>query len=143
MPPSAIVNHSRASLLLASFDDVLANLASSVKYESSYSFLEMVKVHLKSLTSSSSPHLSSFDMALIGFEDKEDELISGASVGAKRKRYGRTAALAKHLREKCRNVLRSRNEVVDEWLGLDASHTERVGTSMDAFVDLEDFLVEG
>lgn len=141
--PSAIVNHSRASLLLASFDDVLANLASSVKYESSYNFLEMVKVHLKSLTSSSSPHLSSFDMALIAFEDKEDELISGESVGAKRKRYGRTAALAKHLREKRRNVLRSRNEVVDEWLGLDASHTERVGTSMDAFVDLEDFLVEG
>ena len=82
-------------------------------------------------------------MALIAFEDKEDELISGASVGAKRKRYGRTAALAKHLREKRRNVLRSRNEVVDEWLGLDASHSERVGTSMDAFVDLEDFLVEG
>ena len=37
---------------------------------------------------------------------------------------------------------RSRNEVVDEWLNLDAETGEGGGHS-DAYVDLEDFLVEG
>ena len=79
-------------------------------------------------------------MALISFEDKEDDL-GNATLG-KRKRRGRNTAVEKHLRKAQRNVLRSRNEVVDEWLDLDADNVDR-NDSMDAFVDLEDFLVEG
>ena len=79
-------------------------------------------------------------MALISFEDKEDDL-GNAALG-KRKRRGRNTAVEKHLRKAQRNVLRSRNEVVDEWLDLDADNVDQ-NDSMDAFVDLEDFLVEG
>ena len=108
--------------------------------EESKSFATIVAEHRDHLASSSDSKLSSFDMALISFKDKEDEL--GNPTLGKRKRRGRNNAIEKHLRKAQRNVLRSRNEVVDEWLDLDADNADR-NDSMDAFVDLEDFLVEG
>ena len=104
----------------------------------SKSFAALVAEHRDRLASSSDSKLSSFDMALISFKDKED----GNPTLGKRKRRGRSTAIEKHLRKAQRNVLRSRNEVVDEWLDLDADNDDR-NDSMDAFVDLEDFLVEG
>ena len=129
---------SDVDLLLPCFATSTGNTSQSNK--ESKSFATIVAEHRERLASSSDSKLSSFDMALISFEDKEDDL-GNATLG-KRKRRGRNTAVEKHLRKAQRNVLRSRNEVVDEWLDLDADNVDR-NDSMDAFVDLEDFLVEG
>jgi len=140
--PSKKRNGSKAcSKFLSGVDILLPCFAdTSQSNEESRSFATIASEHRDRLASSSDSKLSSFDMALISFEDKEDDL-GNATLG-KRKRRGRNTAVDKHLRKAQRNILRSRNEVVDEWLDLDANNADR-NDSIDAFVDLEDFLVEG
>lgn len=143
--PSKKKNDTTCSNFLSDVDLLLSCFATSTgntsqSNEESKSFATIVAEHRDRLASSSDSKLSSFDMALISFEDKEDDL-GNATLG-KRKRRGRNTAVEKHLRKAQRNVLRSRNEVVDEWLDLDADNVDR-NDSMDAFADLEDFLVEG
>ena len=148
LSPSKKKNSKACQIFLADVDALLPSFTTSANTttgtlpsgEESKSFATIVAEHRDRLASSSDSKLSSFDMALISFKDKEDEL--GNPTLGKRKRRGRNNAIEKHLRKAQRNVLRSRNEVVDEWLDLDADNADRNDT-MDAFVDLEDFLVEG
>jgi len=129
---------------LTSFDKIMPDaedLSSTTGSEWPQSFAKVLSTHRGKLASSES-QLSSFDMALISFEDKQDDLSSGASLGKRKRRGGRNTDIEQHLRKAQRNILRSRNEVVDEWLDLDANNADR-NSSLDAFVDLEDFLVEG
>ena len=148
-PPKPKKKNSKiCQAFLANVDALLPSPTTTTKSASSTSpsdedpksFAAIVAEHRDNLASSSDSKLSSFDMALISFKDKDNEL--GNPTLGKRKRRGRNTAIEKHLRKAQRNVLRSRNEVVDEWLDLDADNADR-NDSMDAFVDLEDFLVEG
>jgi len=136
LAPSKKKNVEACQKFLSEVDAFLPSLAN----EEPKSFSAIIAEHRDRLASSSDSKLSSFDMALISFKDKEDDL--GNPTLGKRKRRGRNATIEKHLRKAQRNVLRSRNEVVDEWLDLDADNADQ-NDSMDAFVDLEDFLVEG
>jgi hypothetical protein len=80
------------------------------------------------------------------FSDDDDNTGSGdeanMSVGLKRRQPG--AATARRTR---RMPLRSRNETIDVWLTLDdedfAGTSGEVYNNDDAYVDLEDFIVEG
>jgi hypothetical protein len=80
------------------------------------------------------------------FSDDDDNTGSGdeanMSVGLKRRQPG--AATARRTRRK---PLRSRNETIDDWLTLDdedfAGTSGEVYNNDDAYVDLEDFIVEG
>jgi hypothetical protein len=134
----------KSAQFLTSFDEIMPDaedLSSTTGSERPQSFAKVLSTHRDKLASSES-QLSSFDMALISFEDKQDDLSSAATLGKRKRHSGRNTDIEKHLRKAQRNILRSRNEVVDEWLDLDANNADR-NSSMDAFVDLEDFLVEG
>jgi len=80
--------------------------------------------------------------------DKPDEdsssatgSISERNFARRKKRKWRDSALEHQLRKARRRMVRSRNSVVNEWLTLDEEHEKP--RNSDAFVDLEDFLVEG
>jgi hypothetical protein len=68
---------------------------------------------------------------------------SGVLPGSIRKRSRRALDLERQTRKgRRRNVPRSRNQLVDKWLILDEG-VEEEGVDDDAYVDLEDFLVDG
>jgi len=74
-----------------------------------------------------------FGLSLVG--DAKDS-------GATRKRSRKAPNLDRQMRkERNRNVKRSRNQIVDDWLHLDDEYERDEGADDDAYVDLEDFIV--
>jgi hypothetical protein len=70
--------------------------------------------------------------------------LIGDEGGTPRKRSRKVPSLERQMRrERRRNVKRSRNRIVDNWLHLDDEYEMDEGADDDAFVDLEDFLVDG
>ena len=105
--------------------------------------LKLLKMHVKKSSS-----IESHGMALIlemERVEKIEHLVYGPtrklkqniSLRPKRKRTGRAMNAKRH------KVLRSRNEVVDQWLNLDNELSSDEGENEDAFIDLEDFLEPG
>eukprot|EP00978_Attheya_sp_CCMP212_P013722 scaffold34550_cov56-Attheya_sp.AAC.3 len=121
----------------------------------------LVSDYISSTGLDSSANDDGFGMAMILDEmDSDDDgdddggssqkdAANGATRGVRTKRKSRSISvprsqgLQKRLRDARRKVLRSRNEVVDTWLGLDEETAGEGKGTNDAYVDLEDFLVEG
>jgi hypothetical protein len=121
--------------------------ASTNKTTDNVQLCRLISDYISSTGLDSSTNSDGFGMAMILDETDSDD--SGDD-GVQKKRKSRSMSvprsrgLEKRLREAKRKVLRSRNEVVDTWLGLDeeTAGEGNKGTN-DAYVDLEDFLVEG
>jgi hypothetical protein len=95
----------------------------------------MIKAKLKS---SAKARVVSESFGLTAIDLNESGIVRGAA----RKRSSRAFDLERQMRkERRRNVPRSRNQIVDKWLNLDEGLEE--GADDDAYVDLEDFLVDG
>jgi hypothetical protein len=107
----------KLDLLLDEDDEALDNPASLVR---------MIKDKVTSLTK----------------QDAFGMMMTDSSLGSK-KRQKQNHEIDTRIRKERRRgrVVRSRNQLVDEWLHLDQENDE--GDDGDAFVDLEDFLVEG
>jgi hypothetical protein len=99
------------------------------------SLQSMIKAKLKS---SAKARAVSESFGLTAMDMNE----SGGVRGSAQKRSSSSFDLERQIRkERRRNVPRSRNQIVDKWLKLDEGVEE--GADDDAYVDLEDFLVDG
>ena len=130
---------SQDSSLFGEYDVLLSVIMEATPEEGM--MLKLLKNHVNKSSS-----IDSYGMALILDMDTLNQTESNVggpinktnkSVGIKRRRN------TKSLYGSHRQILRSRNEVVDEWLSLDRHLSSDEEEIDDAFVDLEDFLEEG
>ena len=62
---------------------------------------------------------------------------------SERKRQMSNSIASKKLKKMRKDIPRSRNEVVDEWLKLDSAYSEDEGLAYDVYADLEEFIEDG
>lgn len=121
----------RQQQVLAQYDSLLDTQTDDKTVHDSLQ--SMIKAKLKSLAKARASS-EAFNLTLVGKVDND--------APAPRKRTRKAPNLERQMRrERRRNVKRSRNQVVDEWLHLDDEYDMEEGVDDDAYVDLEDFIV--
>ena len=105
----------------------------------SKSFQQILSDHFQLMSRYDEGAFSTFDVPAISHVSIHGEIVSDSG----RKRQIRNLVATKKLKKMRKDIPRSRNEVVDEWLKLDSAYSEDEGLAYDTYADLEEFIEDG